>query len=69
MGVVGSGLVNLGSAFGWWGKFGKGGRGELREVDGKVPNAEQGISFFARVCPQHLLLEEMDEMGNWPPPE
>jgi hypothetical protein len=36
---------------------------------GRFQKAEQGLSSLTHVCSQHLLLEEMDEMGNWPPPD
>lgn len=53
--------VNLGPLWG-------GGEG-LEKGEGQRCGGEVGIPSFTHVCPQHLLLEEMDEMGNWPPPE
>lgn len=45
-----------------------GGRGTVLGVQSRKgePKGAEGF-FFTHFCPQHLLLEEMDEMGNWPP--
>lgn len=69
MGVVRSGSVNLGQLWGGGESLEKAAGVVWGRADGKVLECRAGNSFFARVCPQHLLLEEMDDMGNWPPPE
>lgn len=46
-----------------WGVCGK--LLEVQSRKGEPKGAE--ASFFTHFCPQHLLLEEMDELGNWPP--
>lgn len=61
-------VVSLGQLWGGGESLGEVAGGDLG-ADRRFWNAEQGLSSFPPVCPQHLLLEEMDEMGNWPPPE